>query len=458
MSIQEFVSNVLEQKASHLTEVSNQIWEYAETKYEESKSAEESAQFLEKEGFTVTREAGGIPTAIVAEAGSGSGPIIGIMGEYDALPNLSQKEGLTEQAPISQGAPGHGCGHNLLGTASMAAAVAAKEYIETEGIDATIRYYGCPAEEGGGGKGHMAKAGLFDDVDVALCWHPGDRNSISYSGSLATVQVYYKFHGASSHAAAAPHLGRSALDAVTLMNTGVNFLREHVIQEARLHYAVTNTGGNAPNVVQNEAEVLMKIRAPENKQVLEIWKRVDKIAEGAALMTETTFETEFDSASASMVPNKTLSEMLYKNFKAFGLPDYTEEEKAFAKEIQKTFPESQDEPFQSYIEPVPDEPEPGRGSTDVGDISWVVPTSQIRAVTVAKGTPGHSWQLTSQGKLSVAHKGMLLAGKVLGATAIDLILDPEKVAEAKKEFKKRVDEVEFVRLFPDDAKPQPHRK
>jgi aminobenzoyl-glutamate utilization protein B len=242
------------------------------------------------------------------------------------------------------------------------------------------------------------------------------------------------------------------------MNTGVNFLREHVIQEARLHYAVTNTGGNAPNVVQNEAEVLMKIRAPENKQVLEIWKRVDKIAEGAALMTETTFETEFDSASASMVPNKTLSEMLYKNFKAFGLPDYTEEEKAFAKEIQKTFPESQDEPFQSYIEPVPDEPEPGRGSTDVGDISWVVPTSQIRAVTVAKGTPGHSWQLTSQGKLSVAHKGMLLAGKVLGATAIDLILDPEKVAEAKKEFKKRVDEVEFVRLFPDDAKPQPHRK
>lgn len=457
MSVYEFVSDILEKKASHLTEVSDKIWSYAETKYEETQSAEESARYLENEGFRVTREAGGIPTAIVAEAGSG-GPVIGIMGEYDALPNLSQKEGLTTQEAIEAGGPGHGCGHNLLGTASMAAAVAAKEFMEEKNLEGTIRYYGCPAEEGGGGKGHMAKAGLFDDVDNALCWHPGDRNAISYAGALATMQVYVKFHGASSHAAAAPHLGRSALDAVELMNIGTNFLREHVIQEARLHYAITNAGGNAPNVVQNEAEVLYKIRAPKNKQVLEIWERVRKIAEGAALMTETTFETEFDSASSSMVPNRTLSDLLYTHFTAFGTPEYTEEERNFAKEIQQTFPEPQDEVFQEDIDPVPDYPEPGRGSTDVGDISWVVPTSQIRAVTVAKGTPGHSWQLTSQGKLSVAHKGMLLAGKVLGATAIDLIQHPEKVKEAQAEFEERLEKEEFVSLIPEDAKPQPHRK
>lgn len=451
------LSEAIENKAAMLTQISDQIWEYAETKYEEVQSAELMGKTLQEEGFKVQLEAGGIHTAVVGESGKG-GPVIGILGEYDALPNLSQKEGYAIQDPIVSGGNGHGCGHNLLGVASLAAAISVKEYIDENKLEATVRYYGCPAEEGGGGKAHMAKAGLFDDVDIALSWHPGDSNGVNYSTMLATSQIYFTFHGKSSHAGAAPHLGRSALDAVELMNVGVNFLREHVIPEARLHYAITNTGGNAPNVVQNEAEVLYKIRAPQAKQVQEITNRVVKIAEGAALMTETSFEMEFDSSSASLIPNKTLADVMYENFKEIGTNTYTTEEEEFAKEIQKTFGRDMNKPFNDKLEELADTPTFIPASTDVGDVSWLIPTGQVGATTVANGTPGHSWQLVAQGKSSVAHKGMLLAGKVIAASAIDLILNPEKIEKAKIEHKKQLNGGKYLSLIPNGTVPQPARK
>lgn len=457
MSYHTILSKTIEKKAAKLTQVSDQIWGYAETKYEEVQSAELIGKTLEEEGFAVQLEAGGIHTAVVGEAGKG-GPVIGILGEYDALPNLSQKEGSAVQDPIISGGNGHGCGHNLLGVASLAAAIAVKEYIEEHDLEATVRYYGCPAEEGGGGKAHMAKAGLFEGVDSAITWHPGDKNLVNYSTMLATSQIYFTFHGKSSHAAADPHLGRSALDAVELMNVGVNFLREHVIQEARLHYAITNTGGSAPNVVQNEAEVLYKIRAPQAKQVQEITERVFKIAEGAALMTETSFETEFDSSSASLIPNKTLADVMYENFQVIGTNTYTADEIEFAKEIQQTFDGDASKPLRDELEDLPDNPIFIPASTDVGDVSWLIPTGQVGATTIANGTPGHSWQLTAQGKSSVAHKGMLLAGKVMAASAIDLILNPEKIEKAKKEHKEQLNGGEYVSLIPNGTIPQPARK
>lgn len=456
MTYTDFIKETIEKKSDSFIQLSDEIWEYAETKFEESKSAEATAKVLEKEGFTVQREAGGIPTAIVGEAGSG-GPVIGILGEYDALPNLSQKEGVSTHDPITPGGNGHGCGHNLLGTACLAAAVAVKDYIEAHELEATVRYYGCPAEEGGSGKGHMAKAGLFDDMDSAISWHPGDSNQVNYSTRLATKQVYYRFFGASSHASGAPHLGRSALDAVDLMNIGVNFLREHVIPETRLHYAITNTGGNAPNVVQNNAEVLYLVRSPETEQVEEISERVYKIAEGAAKMTGTTFETEFDSSSNSLIISDTISKVLYDNFEAIGTNTYTEEELAFAKEIQQSFDGDTSKPINDELREMPATPEFKASSTDIGDVSWLVPTARILATTVANGTPGHSWQLVAQGKNSVAHKGMLLAGKVMGAATVDLLLHPEKIEEAKKEHKEKLNGREYASLIPEGMKPQPGR-
>lgn len=456
MSFHQEIIESIDQKADILTAVSDEIWEYAETKFEEVQSAEAIARILEREGFDVQREAGGIPTAIVGESGEG-GPIIGILGEYDALPGLSQKEGIPFYDPIISGGNGHGCGHNLLGTACLAATLAVKDYIKKHNLQATIRYYGCPAEEGGSGKGHMVKAGLFEDLDIALSWHPGDSNEVNYSTRLATKQMYFKFHGVSSHAAASPHLGRSALDAVDLMNVGVNFLREHVIPEARLHYAITNAGGNFPNVVQNEAEVLYLVRAPEIKQVQEITERVMKIAEGAALMTETSFETEFDSSSNSLIISDTLSKILYEHFKKIGTNQYTVEEIEFAREIQQSFEGDLNKPLNDELREMPEVPEFKASSTDIGDVSWFVPTARILAATVANGTPAHSWQLVAQGKSTIAHKGMLLAGKVMGAAAIDLMLNPEKISAAKEEHKKKLGGRKYISLIPDGMRPQPSR-
>ena len=313
------VFEIITSKKTMLNNLADDIWEYAETAFAEFKSAEALAKTLEDEGFSVTREVADIPTAFSASFGSGK-PIIGILGEFDALSNLSQVANTTEKTPLIQGKAGHGCGHHLLGVGSLAAAIAVKEYLTQTGKSGTVIYYGCPGEEGGSGKAFMARDGVFDELDVAFCWHPSDANGIMAGSSLANIQVSYKFKGIAAHAAACPHLGRSALDAVELMNVGVNFLREHIIPEARVHYAITNTGGYSPNVVQPEAEVLYLIRAPKNQGAQEIYERVNKIAKGAALMTETELEIDFVKACSNLVPNTTLEKVLHKNMQELAYP------------------------------------------------------------------------------------------------------------------------------------------
>lgn len=460
----ENISNIIDGKKEILIEISNQIWEFAETRYEEFRSSELLCTILEAEGFDVQRNVGDIKTAFIGSFGSG-GPVIAILGEYDALFGLSQKSGVTVKEELVPGGTGHGCGHNLLGVGSLAAALAVKQYMEQNAIKGTIRYYGCPAEEGGGGKAFMARAGVFNDVDIAFTWHPWDENLAYNATMLATCQVYYKFKGKSSHASFSPHLGRSALDAVELMNVGANFLREHIIPEARLHYAITNTGGLAPNVVQAEAEVLYKLRAPKLSQVKEILKRVDDIAQGAALMTGTEVEVHFDAASADLIPNITLSKVMHEQFVNIGGENYSEEETEFAKAIQSTLSAELKEKIKkndgkvlsNTVNQFQEEIGFLAGSTDVGDVSWLVPTGQVYVTTCAFGSPFHSWQLVTQGKTSIAHKGMLLAGKVLAASALEVIQNAEIIKKAKNEHQKQLGGEIYSSLIPIQTKPSPLR-
>ncbi|OXM84568.1 M20 family metallopeptidase [Paenibacillus rigui] len=465
MNIHEQLSTIIEQKKQKLIKVSDSIWGFCETRYEEYQSVEIMAKTLEDEGFTVERSAGGMQTAVVGTYGTGK-PVIAILGEFDALSGLSQQANAAVKQPVQEGGNGHGCGHNLLGTGSLAAAIAVRHYMEQHGLKGTVRYYGCPAEEGGGGKAFMARAGLFQDVDVAFTWHPWDENLAYNARMLATCQVYFKFKGISSHAAASPELGRSALDAVELMNVGANFLREHIIQDARLHYAITNTGGYAPNVVQAEAEVLYKIRAPKMDQVREILARVVDIARGAALMTGTQMESQFDAASADLIPNITLGSMMHKQFMQIGGETYTEDELRFAQSIQASFSEVEMKPVHKAngkvlsVDVNAYNPEPGflAGSTDVGDVSWIVPTGQVYVTTCAYGTPPHSWQMVSQGTSSIAHKGMLLAGKVLASSAIEAMLHPEIIEQAKAEHKEQLGGETYQSMIPPEAVPAPIRR
>lgn len=457
---------------------SDKIWENPETAFQEFKSVEILCGLLEQEGFKVEKNLAGIATAFSASYGHGK-PVVGILGEFDALSGLSQEAEKAEKIVIEDGAPGHGCGHNLLGTGSVAAAVAVKEYLEKNGKEGTVVYFGCPGEEGGSGKSFMARDGVFDELDFAITWHPGDKNAVSVGSSLANYQIIYRFYGLSSHAAACPELGRSALDAVELMNTGVQYLREHVIQEARIHYAITNTGGYSPNVVQPYAEVLYLIRAPKNGQVKELFERVNDIAKGAALMTGTRMEMQFVKACSNVVDNTVLEEVLQKNLEETEREPYTAEEYAFAETISATYGgekvdvqqilgryeksrkkmvEETITPYigktiSDFIVPLMDVETAMAGSTDVGDVSWVCPTAQINTVTEAAGTPGHSWQMVSQGKSSIAHKGMLFAGKVMAGTIIDLIENPEMIEEAKAELKKRVGEEGYIPPIPKDVRP-----
>lgn len=471
------LNELIDEKKHIFIDASDRIWEYAETRFQEFQSAQILATILEEEGFLVDRGVANIPTAFVASFGSGS-PVVAILGEYDALSGMSQKKNTATKEAIVEGANGHACGHNLLGAGSLAAAVAVKSYLEENDITGTIRYYGCPGEEGGSGKTFMVREGVFNDVDIALTWHPLTHNAVWSTDTLANYQVYYKFHGKSAHAAAVPHLGRSALDAVELMNVGVNYLREHIIQEARVHYAVTNTGGVSPNVVQAEAEVLYLIRAPKLNQVQEIYERVCNIAKGAALMTGTEYEIVFDKACSNFVPNHTLEKLLYANFNEVGAPVLDEAEKRFAKEIQETLTDTdmnsdlemakqfmgkndQEEirvalkrkEVSDIILPYTHSSALLPGSTDVGDVSWIVPTAQISVACHAFGTPGHSWQTVAQGATSFAHKGMLIAGKILARTAIDVMLQPHVIAEAKAELEKSLDEATYICPIPSEVKP-----
>ncbi|QRG66834.1 M20 family metallopeptidase [Brevibacillus choshinensis] len=474
------IAEIIEQKRELLTHVSDRIWDFAETRFEEFRSAELLCQILEQEGFAVEKDLAGIPTAFVGSYGSG-GPVVAILGEFDALSGLSQERGNPVHQPIQAGGNGHGCGHNLLGTGSLAAAIAIRHYMEENQISGTVRYYGCPAEEGGSGKAYMAREGLFDDVDFAICWHPQNFNAIMSISSLANYQVYFKFKGKAAHAAAAPHLGRSALDAVELMNVGVNYLREHVIPEARMHYAITNTGGFSPNVVQAEADVLYLIRAPKTQQVEEIYQRVCKIAQGAAMMTETEVEIIFDKACSNLIPNQALERVMYENFRELGVPVFDDAEKEFARQIRTTIPDAdknselqmlaklkgagagellkqlEKQELSDFLLPHMQTPRLMSGSTDVGDVSWITPTVQCSTTCFAMGTQLHSWQAVSQGGMSIGQKGMLHAGKVMAATAIDALLRPDVIEEAKAELRERLDGQSYVCPIPAEIKPAARR-
>lgn len=464
----------IDRKSEELILVSDRIWDHPELKFREQASAEILCGALKDNGFEVETGLAGIPTAFLGKFGEGK-PCIGILGEFDALSGMSQKAGADTCAALEPGAAGHGCGHNLLGAGSLAAALAVKQYLEENRCQGTVIYFGCPGEEGGSGKAFMAREGVFDQVDAALSWHPNMLNSVWSFSTLANVQVRYRFKGKSAHAAASPHLGRSALDAMELMNVGIQFLREHIIPEARIHYAIINGGGLSPNVVQAEAEVLYLIRAPKNNEVLEIYERVNEIARGAAMMSGVGVEIQMDKGCSNIVVNRVLEQLLYENMKEVPLPEYTGEEKDYAARIQETMPERQKladrfekmmgakgrafgaqydkESLYRFVMPYQPSEKAISGSSDVGDVSWVCPTSQIVAVTCAGGTPEHTWQMVAQGKSGAAHKGMLYAGKVLAGAAIDLLEKPELIEEAKKEHAMRVGPGGYEPLMAADVKP-----
>jgi aminobenzoyl-glutamate utilization protein B len=469
------IEEIIEAKRDTFIKISDRIWDYAETRFEEYQSAELLCQALEQEGFSVEREVGGIKTAFIGTYGSGK-PVIGILGEYDALSGLSQQKNSSQKVPLQERGNGHGCGHNLYGTSVLAAVIAVKDYMEEHNLPGTIRYYGCPGEEGGSGKTFMVREGLFDDVDCSLTWHPGSFTGMFSATTLANYQIFFKFKGIASHAAASPHLGRSALDAVELMNVGVNYLREHIIPEARIHYSIVNGGGLSPNVVQPEAEVLYLIRAPQMEDVREIYERVYNIARGAALMTETEVEVEFDKACSNYIPNNTLGTVMHQNLQRISLPQYDSTEKEFATEmmqqitaadIKSTVAEvkrqygvsiSKDIKETSFLDQVLPYKETNEilfGSTDVGDVSWVTPTAQFWGPCFVFATPAHSWQLVSQGATSIAHKGMLHAGKVLAGTAIDLFMNPNMIEQAKVELQQKTEGIPYECPIPKGVKPSP---
>ena len=476
MNKQEMLA-LIDSRKDVFTDISDRIWDYAETAFEEFQSAECLCEVLEQEGFKVEKGIGGIATAFSGVYGSGR-PVIGILGEFDALSGMSQEAGTDLRQEVKAGGNGHGCGHNMFGSASLAAAVAVKEYLRANKRSGTVIYYGCPGEEGGSGKAFMAREGVFDELDVAFGWHPAGFNGIMDVSTLANYQVKYSFKGKASHAAASPHLGRSALDAVELMNVGVNFLREHVIQEARIHYAITNSGGFSPNVVQPDADVLYLIRAPKSNQVEEIYQRINKIAQGAAMMTETEVTIDFVKACANIVPNKTLHQVMFENFTDDLLPHYTDEELAFAARIEATMgdipipvrdmtnlseADSREclkrlagKSLCDLILPFSKEREVPvlMGSSDVGDVSWNVPTGQIVTACHSLRTPAHSWQLVSQGRTSIAHKGLVLAAKVIAAASVDVLENPEIVTAAKKELAERLDGHTYQPAIPKDVKPR----
>ena len=450
---------LIEKNAAYFEDIANQIWENPELSLKEFGATELYCDKLQELGFTVTRELCGIRTAFCGSFGSGK-PVIGILGEYDALSGLSQKAAETEPNPIVPGGNGHGCGHNLLGAGSLAAAYAVKRYLEQTGRPGTVIYYGCPGEEGGAGKAYMAREGLWKMLDAALCWHPSDANQTMTGTNNSCIQVLYRFSGIAAHAAGNPQHGRSALDAVELMNIGVQFLREHMTEDCRIHYAITDAGGISPNVVQAKASVLYMVRANKVADSVALQKRVDDIAKGASLMTGTSFERVFIDGTADLLPNFTIEKALYRNLTEIGLPEYSKDDWALASALRATYsgsgiagiPGMRDpdiakeirnlsdngqKAINDFISPLYSSTGFSPGSTDVGDVSWLTPTSQIETVCWPAGVPGHSWQIVACGKSELAHKGMHLAAKVLAATAIDLMTDQELLQSARDEFNER---------------------
>lgn len=427
------VQNSIDKRAKEYEKIAKSIWGWAEMGYQEEKSSALLQKTLSNAGFSVESSVAEIPTAFLAEYGSGS-PIIGILAEFDALPGISQ-EVSTERKPILGQEAGHACGHHLFGTASTAAAIAIKNHLKKTGQKGTIRLYGTPAEEGGSGKVYMVRAGLFDDVDVVLHWHAGDRNSASPSTSMANRSAKFRFHGYSAHAAGAPEKGRSSLDAVEAMNHMVNLLREHIPDGSRIHYVITQ-GGYAPNVVPDYAEVFYYVR-DFNVDILEdIWSRVIKTAEAAALGTGTRLEYEIIHGNRPVLANNVVQKIMYDNLVSIGGVPYNRKEKSFAEKIYKTLRNpslniSSAQEVQTY------QFTKGKGSTDVGDVSWMVPTAGLRTATWVPGTSAHTWQAVSVGGMSIGMKGMMNAAKTIAGTAVDIYSNPEVVKSANKELLER---------------------
>lgn len=461
---QDLWQKVDEQK-QRLIELSDRVWGMPEVCYTEVRSmAEHKAELLEQ-GFRIRENIAGIPTSVMGEAGEG-GPVIAFLGEYDALPGLSQEAGVAEHRPLEAGGHGHGCGHNLLGTGAMLAAIGLKNFLAEKGIPGRVRYYGCPAEEGGAAKAFMVRDGAFDDVDIAISWHPYSFWEVAPALSLANTRADFVFTGRASHAAAAPHLGRSALDAVELMSVGVNYMREHMPSDARVHSAILDTGGIAPNVVQAHARVRYSIRAMDLQGMLDLVERVRKIAEGAALMTETKMEMKIVSAVSNTLDNRPLERALHNAMEELGAPEFDDADRDFARQIRVTLTEKDiasvyqaigmpvtDEPLANFLTPQNTSRKPFIGSTDIGDVSWVVPTVQVHAPTVAIGTPFHTWQVVAQGKTPAAHKAMVQAAKAMAATGLAAISDPVLMAEAKQALAAHTGRTPYVSPLAADVMP-----
>ena len=451
--------SVIDRQADFFRELADEIWDHPELSLKEYRAAALYCRKLRELGFEVTEKLCGIETAFCGRFGSGK-PVIGILGEFDALSGLSQEAGSTEAKPLIPGGNGHGCGHNLLGVGSLAAACAVKEWLEKSGRPGTVIFFGCPGEEGGAGKAFMAREGLWKKLDAALCWHPSDVNQVKTGTNNSSIQVLYRFRGKAAHAAGDPYNGRSALDAVELMNIGVQFLREHMTDDCRIHYAITDAGGVSPNVVQANAAVLYMVRANKVADSIKLQARVDDIARGAALMTGTDFERVFIDGTAELLPNFCIEEALYRNLEEIGVPAYTEEDRRLASALKASYPGSGiagvygirdpeiektlrrlsgngEKAINDFIPPLYSTTAFSPGSTDVGDVSWLTPTSQIETVCWPAGVPGHSWQIVACGKSELAHKGMFLAAKVLAGTAVDLLSDGELLARARAEFEER---------------------
>ncbi|SDQ81174.1 amidohydrolase [Flagellimonas zhangzhouensis] len=434
----------LDEQAAAYGEISQEIWELAEVGYQEEKSSALLQKTLQDAGFTIKAGIAGIPTAFVAEFGI-DGPVLAVLGEFDALPGLSQ-QAVPEKKPAG-GIAGHACGHNLFGTASVAAAIAVKDWLQATNTKGKIRFYGTPAEEGGSGKVYMVREGVFDDVDVALHWHPGDSNNANPFTSMANKSAKFRFTGISAHAAGAPERGRSALDGVESMDLMVNMMREHIPQDARIHYVITS-GGKAPNVVPDYAEVYYYARHFNRNVVIDVFDRIVKAAEGAALGTGTTMEYEMIGGTYELLPNLTLQEVMYDNLVEVGGFDYSEEENVFGEQIVKslgmeTIDASKNETIQPYKTGTKI-----NGSTDIGDVSFVVPTIGMIAATFVPGTPGHSWQAVAAGGTSIGKKGMMVAAKTIALTAIDIYKDQKLIEKAKIEFEeKRGKDFKYVPLL-----------
>ena len=429
-------------------QAASQIWEWAEPGYQETRSSKLLSEMLESAGFRVTRGVADIPTAFTAEFGEGR-PVIGILGEFDALPGLSQAA-VPQREPREGVTYGHGCGHHLFGVASASAAMAVAEQIHEGKLKGTLRYYGCPAEEGGSAKAFMVRAGLFDDLDACLHWHPSSGNSAGDRSTLARIAVKFRFHGQAAHAAGAPEQGRSALDAVELTNYAAELLREHIPDEARIHHVITS-GGEAPNVVPAFAEVYYYIRHPESSVLRGLYERLKKCAEAGALATETKLELVEEGGIVEILPNKVLSQVTLKNLRELNDLAYDDGEREFALRLQQTLAKAK---TLEELEKVVDKSGTvGSGSTDVGDVSWNVPTTGFSTACWVPGTPAHSWQAVACGGTSIARKGMQLAAKVLAVSCWDLMTSPEVLKEARAEHSRRREGNDYTPLISEDQPP-----